>query len=501
MKRMPPLPIIALLATAAILALFSGLILPVAGVFPLVALWALPAALVIVFYPLAFFWLMMVLVLIVSGTVQYFTDNGQLQWVASGIGICLLISGFLRGAGNAAGPASRRVTAIDASLLAFAVTATVSTVFGEGGAAHLAAGIRNYLPFLGLYAYIRLSGLQAVTLRRVIWFLLAVAALQWPVELYQALVVVPQRVEANYFGSAFDSIVGSFGGPKFGGGASGSLAIYLVFGMALALALYRNALLGGKVTIFCLLGMLLGIGLAETKVVFVLIPLALAVLYASELHRRPIHFLIGALFVLGVMALLMYVYYLFFWESANRGDPWLVIVRRFSYSFDPDFMPANNWPGRMTGLAIWFRGQDFSGDMYHWLVGYGVAAATSASTIAGPGVAALKFGLGTDVTGATKLLWEVGAVGLVAYVAPLFFAFRSFGRVLRAGDCDPLLRSFVEALRAMAPVLALVVLYEVTIVSSPPMQLLAMILYAVAARLEARSPECARQAAVRLAPA
>jgi hypothetical protein len=231
---------------------------------------------------------------------------------------------------------------------------------------------------------------------------------------------------------------------------------------------------------------MIGIGLAETKVVFVMIPLALAVLYSNEIYERPIRFLMGALFALGAMALLLYVYFIFFWAAENRGDVWLVIVRRFSYSFDPTFMPANNWPGRMTGLAIWWRNQDFSGDAYHWLVGYGVAAATSMSTIAGPGVAALKFGLGTDVTGATKLLWEVGLVGLIAYIAPLFMAFVTFGRVQREGDA--LLRSFVQALRATTLVLALAVLYEVTIVSSPPMQLIAMILYAVAARLGARHP-------------
>ncbi|MCX2865282.1 hypothetical protein OOZ63_25980 [Paucibacter sp. PLA-PC-4] len=482
MKRMPSLPMIAVLATAVLLALFSGLILPVAGVIPLVALWALPAALVIVFYPQAFYWMMLALVLLVSGTVQYFTDHGQLQWVASGIGVCLLVSGFLRGA--SAGNGVQRVTAIDASLMVFAITATVSTVFGEGGAGHLAAGLRTYLPFLGLYAYIRLGGLQAVTLRRTVWFLLVVALLQWPVELYQAMVIVPQRAAMSQVGSAFDSVVGTFGGPRFGGGASGSLAIYLVFGMALTLALYRNALLTGKVTALCLLALLVGIGLAETKVVFVLIPVALAMLYLDELYRRPIRFLVGSLFALGVLALLLYFYFIFFWEAENRGNVWLVIVRRFSYSFDPDFMPAYNWPGRMTGLFIWGRNQDFSGDVYHWLVGYGVAAATSQSTIAGPGVAALKFGLGTDVTGATKLLWEVGLIGTLAYVAPLFLAFVSFGRVLRERAFDPLLRAFIEALRASTPVLALGVLYEVTIVSSPTMQLLAMILYAVAARLE-----------------
>jgi hypothetical protein len=79
-------------------------------------------------------------------------------------------------------------------------------------------------------------------------------------------------------------------------------------------------------------------------------------------------------------------------------------------------------------------------------------------------------------------------------MAPLFFAFVTFGRVLREGGIDPLLRSLVQALRASTPVLALAVLYEVTIVSSPPMQLVAMILYAVAARLEARRPVRAAQA-------
>lgn len=500
MKRMPSVSMIALLATAVLLAVFSGLILPVAGVLPLAALWAVPAALVIVFYPQAFYWLMMILVLLVSGTVQYFTDHGQLQWVASGIGICLLISGFLRGARASANDAPKRVTAIDASLMVFAITATVSTIFGDGGAAHLAAGLRNYLPFLGLYVYIRIGGFQADTLRRTVWFLLAVALLQWPVELFQAVVVVPQRIAANSFGSAWDSIVGTFGGPKFGGGASGSLAIYIVIAMALALALYRNGVLGGKATVLSLLAMLIGIGLAETKVVFVLIPVALAALYSDEMKRRPLRFLLGALVTASVLSLLMYFYFLFFWEQQTKGSIYDALVRRFAYSFDPNFMPANNWPGRMTGLAIWVRGQDFSGDLYHWLLGYGVAAATSMSTIAGPGVAALKFGLGTDVTGATKLLWEVGAVGLVAYVAPLFLAFRSFGRVLRDGDCDPMLRSFIEALRASTPVLALAVLYEVTIVSSPPLQLIAMMLYAVAARLQARRTVRESQA-VRLAQA
>lgn len=477
-----PLGSIAIVAAAVLLALLTGLLIPVAGLLVVAALWAVPAGLTIVFYPQIFYWLMLVLVLVVSGTVQYFADISQLQWIASGIGICLLISGLLRGAsGSNQGPG--RMTAIDFCLLVFTTTAVVSTALGGGGAAHLAVGLRNYLPFLGLYAFVRFGVVQGATLRRTIWFFFWVAVLQWPMELYQALVVVPQRVAAAYFGSSWDSVVGTFGGPKFGGGASGSLAVFLLFALALVLAMWRNKVLSQAAALVSFLAIMVGFALAEAKVVFVLLPVALGFLYSDEMKRRPMRFLLGAMLTAGLLVLLLYFYFVFFWESQTKGSVYDAIVRRFAYSFDPNFMATSSWPGRMTGLAIWLRGQDFLGDPYHWLLGYGVAAATSVSSIAGPGVAALKFGLGTDVTGATKLLWEVGLLGLVAYLAPLFLAFNVFGRALATETLDPLTRAFVQALRASTAVLFLAVLYEVTIVSSPPLQLLALLLYGFAARL------------------
>lgn len=480
---------IAIVGTAVLLAVLTGLLIPVAGVFFVAALWAIPAGLTIVFYPQAFYWLMLLLVLVVSGSVQYFTDISQLQWVASGIGVCLLVSGLLRGA-RASNNGPARITGIDACLLIFTTTATVSTVMGDGGAAHLAAGLRTYVPFLGLYVYVRFGGVEGSTLRSTIWFLFWVAVLQWPVELYQALVVVPQRAAAAYFGSAWDSVVGTFGGPKFGGGASGSLAVFMVFAMALVLAMWRTQVLSRGIAACAMTAIFIGIALAETKVVFVLIPVAMAVLFSDEMKRRPMRFILGAMLTAGLLSLLLYFYFMFFWESETKGDVYDALVRRFAYSFDPTFMPASTWPGRMTGLAIWVREQDFLGDAYHWLVGYGVAAATSVSTIAGPGVAAQRFGLGTDVTGATKLLWEVGALGCLAYLLPLWLAFLSFSRALRSSTLDPLTHAFTQALRASTPVLLLAVLYEVTIVSSPPLQLLALLMYGIAARLEpARSFE------------
>jgi hypothetical protein len=333
---------------------------------------------------------------------------------------------------------------------------------------------------------VRLGGLTRSRLAATVWFLLLVAVVQWPLELYQALFVVPQRVSAGYFGSAWDSIVGTFGGPKFGGGASGSLAIYLVVGLALALALWRTRCLSRLQGTVCVLSILVGIGLTETKVVFVMIPVALFLLYVDQMRTHPVRFLLAMVSMLALLSLLMYIYYVFFWAEQNRGSVVDAIMRRFAYSFDPNFMPAYNWPGRMTGLAIWWRGQEFVGDPFHWLVGYGIASAVSTSTVVGPGVVALKFGLGTDVTGATRLLWEVGVIGFVAYLLPLWFSFRTLGQVLRrATDITPVERGFYMALRASTGVLFLAVLYEVTIVSSPPLQLVAFILYGVCGVLRA----------------
>jgi hypothetical protein len=468
----------------AFMGMLSGLVIPVGGILPLAVLWALPLGALVVFFPQTFYWLLLLLVLLVSGTVQYFTDHGQLQWVASGIGVCLLVSGLLRAARGSG--ISLRINAIDASLLVFVATATAATALGDGGVAHLAAGLRTYLPFLGLYVYVRLGGLTRQRLHTTAWFMLLVAVVQWPIELYQALVVVPQRVSGGYFGSAWDSIVGTFGGPKFGGGASGSLATYLTFGLGLALALWRNGALTPAKGAFCVLSIVVGIGLPETKVVFVLIPVMLFGLYLDQLRARPVRFLMGAAVIAALLGALLYVYYVFFWQVQTRGSVMDAIIRRFAYSFDPNFMPAYNWPGRMTGLAIWWRAQEFAGDPFHWLVGYGVAAATSMSTIAGPGVAALKFGLGTDVTGATKLLWEVGVIGLVAFLMPLLLSFRTLGQVLRSqADLPPVERAFYQSLRAVTAVLFLAVLYEVTIVSSPPLQLLAFLLYGVCGVLRA----------------
>jgi hypothetical protein len=123
--RLAPVLLVLLIAFLGVL---SGVIIPVGGIIPLALLWALPLGAVVVFFPQTFYWLLLVLVLLVSGTVQYFTDRGQLQWVASGIGVCLLVSGLLRAARGSG--LTLRLNAIDASLLVFVATAATSATAG-----------------------------------------------------------------------------------------------------------------------------------------------------------------------------------------------------------------------------------------------------------------------------------------------------------------------------------------------------------------------------------
>ena len=101
-------------------------------------------------------------------------------------------------------------------------------------------GLRIYLPVFGVFSYIAYCRPSEKLLKRIFLFMFAIASIQWMFCLYQKLKVVPLRIAMHYPGSAWDSIVGSFGGEKFGGGESGSLGVYLAIIFVSMIALNKH---------------------------------------------------------------------------------------------------------------------------------------------------------------------------------------------------------------------------------------------------------------------
>jgi hypothetical protein len=98
------------------------------------------------------------------------------------------------------------------------------------------------------------------------------------------------------------------------------------------------------------------------------------------------------------------------------------------------------------------------------------------SSILGVGSATKLYGLGLDATGASKLLWETGIFGLLTFVS-IFVV--SYFRSLRLKSDVRIPEWHQAALRAAGaamPIIVVGIFYEVTAVSSPPMQLTAFFL-------------------------
>ncbi len=415
------------------------------------------------------------LTLLVGGSLRYFVGLGQLQWVVSCLGAALLVFAFVRML-FVIRRERRQFSSIGWlfafwwALLVFASLANLLPV------PDWFVGVRIYLPFLGVFAYIAYCKPSEQLLRRLLLFLIAVAACQWIFCVYQKFVIVPQRIAGNYPGSPWDSVVGSFGGEKFGGGESGSLGVYLVIALTLAAALRKSKQMRGWVFALVMLFGMAAVGLSESKVVVLLLPLGALVVYKEYVYRRPVRFFLGCTAVVAMMLAVLFGYHVMYWQSGSNLGFLDTLMQRLAYSFDPHFKVTTNNLGRLGSLLFWWDKHSVVDNPLTFFVGHGLASAVSISSLIGSGTAVIRYGYLLDTTGATKLLWETGLLGTMTFLAIFVLGWHK-ARRLSANMTIPLWhRAALRGVEAAMVVMPLAVFYEVTSVSSPPMQFTAMLL-------------------------
>lgn len=416
------------------------------------------------------------LTLAVAGSLQYFAGLGQFQWAISVLGLLLLIVALAKITFGVSSP--MRQFDIDIGMIALLWWAVIA-VASLGSMIPMLdwlVGVRIYLPFFGVFAYIAYCRPPERLLKGLIHFVLLIASIQWVFCLYQSTMIVPRRISGGYPGSPWDSVVGSFGGDRFGGGESGSLGVFLAIALTIAAALYKSKMLNGVVYAGITFFGLVAVGLSEAKVVVVLIPLGFLFVYRDYLLRRPVRFLMGGMLVVGSVAALLAVYNFMYWEADTRlgfGDS---VIQRLSYTFDPDFRVTINNLGRIGSLHYWWKSHSLVENPLHFLLGHGFASAVSVSGIIGIGTAAKESGFLLDTTGATKLLWESGFIGLLLFQAMFVIAFVRANQLARVESIPPWHRAMLSGVQAAMVLMFLAIFYEVTTVSSPPMQFVNMLL-------------------------
>ncbi|MBH1981179.1 MAG: hypothetical protein I8H79_01370 [Burkholderiales bacterium] len=397
-----------------LLAAFVALAGPSKWTFLLVG--ALAALFLFLFDSERLIFLMGFLVFLVIGQLMYFARINQALWVPYGLAALLflripsayLVSPFLK---------SRLPFPLQFSLGIFFLVLFFSIAINMPPFLQVVVGGKNLIMLWSVFLLLALFSISFKKMEKMLSMLLLMVFLQVPFVLYQYFVVVPTRSTAGgRRGVAWDAVVGSMGGDPDSGGASGSMAFILILGMVMAISLWRYKQIRLRTVAAIWLAGFLCIGLAEVKVVVVLLPIGMAILYRQDLLKRPLRAVLGGAVILSLAIGILAVYSTMYSAGSKKPhDVSQLIDQAFGYSVDTHFINFETGEmGRNAALVFWWE-QGFEPDPLRGLLGYGPGASRSASTLA-VGEIAAKYKFGIDRSTAAQLLWEVGLAGFLAYV-------------------------------------------------------------------------------------
>jgi hypothetical protein len=372
------------------------------------------------------------------------------------------------------GPKRERISPVMWAVWCYFAIIVISVFANLPKPMQVLVGGKLYVFMWGLFFLLIVSSITPQTVERIWRGLLLVAILQLPFVIYQRLVEVPRRVGLGRGITALDAIVGTFTGSD-GGGANGTLAMFCVFSIVLAISLWRNKMLNARVTILVVVSCLASIALGEVKVIIVLFPLAFVVFNRREILDRPFFFLgVGAI----VVAVLVGIFTLYRDESANAsksnqgGSTLDHVEKSFNYILDPDNIRANGEVGRFAALNLWYR--DGRRTPQTVLVGYAPGASQNSTTGRGD-VASRYTPLNINSTTAAGMLWDIGVLGLAAFLALLIVAFFEALRLSNLAHIPAFHRSTLEASAVMMALVGVMVPYDSDVLTESGFQVLFLI--------------------------
>ncbi|MDO4232814.1 MAG: hypothetical protein Q4D19_11850, partial [Lautropia sp.] len=397
--------------------------LVVGGIAGLLLLNALPAAV----------WLLLIGVFLINGPIGYFWPSlAKVSWLFSLLGI------FMSGAALLYAVAGSRrferpMPAFIYFSLVFVLLALVSALLSDGGLGEVASGAKRYFHFWGVMFLLAVIPFTEKQVRNWLLFLLGAGLVQLPLTLYQYLVLMPGVMGFDKPGFVpFDIIVGSFEGSITGGGASSILAMFLVL-MALAVFVsWREKILNGFAALALIAVLLTPLGLGETKIVIIIMPVVLFAAYFDLVAKRPLAFLGIVIVTLIAGAVLGYLYFTVqvAGDMANMA-PDEILRDTFEYNFGSRGYYATG-VNRLTAVPYWFESQSWNNPL-KTLFGTGLGSSYGVDgLVPEPGhMFSLHRGMHIDLLTTSTVLWDVGFVGAVVYFGVFVGAMINVAKCLR----------------------------------------------------------------------
>lgn len=353
----------------------------------------------------------------IVGQLVYFLKVDSANWIPFLLALILylrVISAYYQD------PFTRNSSSSDITLTVFIFffVAICSSIVNAAPLMQVIIGFKHSLFFWSIFFLIAFSAVSIGYIERLWSFIKWLIIFQVPIVLYQAFVIVPKRISAGgYDASHWDAIVGGFGGNQLSGGASSALALFIVVGLVYFTSQKKRKLISnGKYFMLVFLS-LLSIGFAEVKIIFILIPLALLLLFRDVLIRKPLYFLGASMLVLVVLSTIFVGYT--YQKTGNIDDSFNMeyfYEQTFEHQLDSSHARESTGEiGRLTSIVHWWseNGLERPDKM---LFGYG--SGSSRVTGMAVGTVASKYYYYTNFgrSTATQLLWEYGLIGLFLFV-------------------------------------------------------------------------------------
>lgn len=422
-------------------------------------------------------WLLVLLSFLIVGPLIYFGQIDSARWLPPALGLGLMFPFVMRLLQRRdSEPLPALLPAQLMWYLVFLASLLLSSLLSSPRFVEVVFSSRQYYAYLPL-AFIVLAGFVLPAQQERIWrFLVWCSIAQVPVVLYQALVVAPGRANQR---AVSDAVVGTFPGNPEGGGAGAAMAVFMLMAALVAISLWRSGKLRFWAALAASLSCVLVVAMSEVKAIVLLIPVAIGLLYAKELLRRPGQTFVWIVSALLAMAALFVVYDRLYYQSDR--STWSTDGRpRSAFSaienqFNPQLETRGAIIGRMAALADWQRRTAHLSTLPQWVAGYG-AASTQHGRL-GIGEVAERVPYRADITASTLLLWEAGVIGHLLVVLSFGTAAWAAHRLVPEAVIPETHRAILQAVSVSVVLYLLMLPYKDFMFKTPPSQMLLFFMF------------------------
>jgi hypothetical protein len=394
-------------------------------------------------------WIVLVGTLLITGPVaMHFPQLGRIAWLFSILGFFLLAASILY-EGTNRDPHRPAMPAFVVFGLLFFAYAIGMLFVSEVDLAQAFSAVKRYFQYWGLMFILATVAFAPRIVRRWLLFMLALALVQLPLAIYQRIVLMPLRLNMPDSVVPVDIIAGTFEGSITGGANNNVMAFLLIAVIAGLLAAYRESMLR-RVTMWMLMAIVAApLALGETKLVVVLLPAVLLIVYADLVRKRPFAFAAGAIAMLVVLGALFYSYVAL---QATEGREGMTFEQRMEENLEYNFGSRGYFGGaslnRGNVVPFWWNEHGLK-DPAGMVFGHGLGASFGAPGSDQMGHIDRKYpGYSVGLTSISALLWDVGLLGTGLFLTMFLAAFVAAGR-LTARASPGLDRAMCRTLQAV----------------------------------------------------